>query len=82
MLTHCPCPACRCGEMLLRVRSTLWWCSSVLPAPVAKGSLEDLSCRQALEDTVKLYSSFDEIIPLLANEKSSSTTNPAWGLQD
>lgn len=69
-LTRCPCPACRSGEMPLPVRSTLWWCNSILPAPVAKGSLEELSCRQAFEDVVKLYSSFDEIIPLLAKEKN------------
>lgn len=80
MLSCCPCPGRRCGEMLLRVGGTLWWCSSALPVLLAKGSLEELSCRQALEDVGKLYSSFDGIIPLLENEKSSSTTNPAWGL--
>jgi len=80
MLTRCPCLAHRFGEMLSRVGRTLRWCSSILPVLVAKGSLEELSCGQAREDVVKLYSSFDEIIPLLANEKPRSTTNPAWGL--
>lgn len=50
-----------------------------MPAPAAKAAWRSSSCRRALEDAAKLYSSFDEIIALLAQENPAAQQIPPEG---